>query len=356
LTQPSIKGSAITGTVEDVRKLVQTGAISETELERRLTKEALALVRQPILSSQWYEIQAVASLVELLWEVEGHGDAAYMRRRGEEIAERLLKAGLYAQLEFVKRKKLDQHSDPKTRFEAFGRDLRLIATLSGSMLNFGRWTSRPDPEHKGRYLIEIHEAAALPVPTALATEGFMNRISKEIDEAHCWRMERPRLDLVVYTMDRPLSIATPPDPSADAGGQPRGRERSKASAASPGTSKHAIKGSVFLGIVQAVLRLRDAGRVDAKELERRLGAAGLTYLGTEVALSGWYPIQVYARMRELLRDIAGGGDDAYTAKSAAESARRLIDSGLYQQLNSLERWSQYQRSGDDRRDAEERRR
>jgi hypothetical protein len=137
---------------------------------------------------------------------------------------------------------------------------------------------------------------------------------------------------------------------------PVDQEGADAVVASPKVSKHAVKGSLFLGIVQAVLRLRDARRVDATELERRLGADGLTYLGSEIALSAWYPIRVYACMRELLRDVEGGGDDAYTVKSAAESAKRLIESGLYQQLNALERWSQYQRSGDDKRDAEERRR
>jgi hypothetical protein len=354
LTQPSIKGSAITGTVEDVKKLVQKGAISEKELEQRLTGGALALVGQPIVVSGWYDMRAVASLVELLWDVEGHGDPAYLRRRGEETAERLLQAGLYTQLEFVKHHKLDGRSDAKARFEAFGRDLRRIVTLSGSIYNFGRWSVRPDPEREGRYLIEIHEATALPVPTSLATEGFLNRIAKE-HGTHLWRMERPRPDLVVYIMDRPLGVFTPSDPPANARVVPSaGRERSDA-ASFPKSSKHAVKGSVFVGIVQAVLRLRDAKRIEEIELERRLGDDGLAYLSSETALSGWYPIQVYARMRELLRDIEGDGDDAYTENSAAESARRLIDSGLYQQLNSLERWSQYQRSGDEQRDAEERR-
>src|SRR6516225_8130403 len=70
LPNPSIKGSAITSTVEDVQKLVQTGVLSEHELERRLTLDALALVRQPIAASQWYDMRAVTSVVELLWEVE----------------------------------------------------------------------------------------------------------------------------------------------------------------------------------------------------------------------------------------------------------------------------------------------
>jgi len=145
--QPSIKGSALTSTVEDVQKLVQAAPISENELEQRLTRAALALVR------------------------------------GEEISERRLQAGLYAQLDFVKRSKLDPQPDPKARCEAFGRDPRLINTLSGSMFNFGHWSSGPDSEHEGRYVIEIHEATALPVPTRLATEGFLNRPRKEMSGA-----------------------------------------------------------------------------------------------------------------------------------------------------------------------------
>jgi len=341
LPNPSIKGSAITGTREDVQKLVQDGVISEAELERRLAPDALALVQKPIAASQWYDMRAVASLVELLWDVEGHGDPAYMRSRGEEIAERLLEAGLYAQLEFVKRSKLDQQIDPKTRFEAFGRDLRLMNTLSGSMLNFGRWTSRPDPEFEGRYLIEIHEATALPVPTSLATEGFINRLMKEMREAARWRLERPRPDLVVYRMDRPLSVAAPSDSSAASLLQSHGNERADdpvvsrvpAELSPTGAPKYGIKGSLFQGIVSEVKRLIAEGRIHTSDLESFLTAEDQGFLDQSILSGSWYPIATHDRMLKLLAHRhAAGAEAAYWVEGGRQAADQLAALGIYRQF------------------------
>jgi hypothetical protein len=226
LTQPSIKGSVVVAMVEAVQKLLQSGAISEEELEDRLSSEAFELIQQPIAASRWYDIRAAHSLGKLLIDVAGHGDPDFMRGRGEVLAERLLKGGLYAQLEFVKRMNLDRHTDPKARFEAFGRDLRLVVTLGSSMFNFGRWAVRPDPERDGCYCIEVHEASALSDVGTMATEGFMNRLMKEIRLAARWCMERPRPDLVVYKMDQPLSVAMKSDSTSEASvDQSRGRVR-----------------------------------------------------------------------------------------------------------------------------------
>jgi hypothetical protein len=346
LPKPSIKGSAITGTVEDVRKLVQSGAISEKELEKRLTGGALALIRQPIAASQWYDIRAVASVVELLWDVEGHRDPAYMRRRGEEISERLLQAGLYTQLDFVKRSKLDQETDPKALFEAFGRDLRLMNTLSGSMLNFGRWTSRPDPEYEGRYIVEIHDAAALPVATSLATEGFMNRILKEMRLAARWCLERPRPDLVVYRMDRPLSVGAPSESAMDASFAPsHHRERGDAvdvaqvpeaqNPAAPPTSAtaHGIKGSLFQGIVSEVKRLITEGQIRTADLALLLTAEDQEFLSQAVLPGSWYPIATHDRMLKLLaHKQAPGGEATYWIEGGRQAADQLAALGIYRQF------------------------
>jgi hypothetical protein len=368
LTQPSIKGSAITATVEDVQKLVQKGVISEKELEQRLTGGALALVRQPIVVSSWYDMRAVASLVELLWDVEGHGDPAYMRRRGEEIGERLLQGGLYAQLEFVKRKKLDPHTDGKARFEAFGRDLRLVTTISGSMYNFGRWSVRPDPERAGRYLIEVHEATAVPVPTSLATEGFMNHLMKEMRELARWQMERPRPDLVVYIMDQPLCVREQADSSADASGittsqeelrpavrdtgvpSPREGKRAEDTAASPEVPRDAIKGSAISeqsatensvkgSILMVTLEeLRTAvrsGQLSEGEVRRALGpeTAELA-LRKEIQLASWYPVRLYDPILRYMMNALGGGKTEYLVECGRKTARELVKKGVYQQLKS----------------------
>ena len=115
-----------------------------------------------------------------------------------------------------------------------------------------------------------------------------------------------------------------------------------------------IKGSVFAGIVEHLRELRDAGKISAAELELRLGREGIAVLETKIQPASWYSIQVYGRIRELLRDVEGGGKDQYTIDGGAASARRMIESGLYQQLEYLKHWKEWVPSGDPAVDQETR--
>jgi hypothetical protein len=100
--------------------------------------------------------------------------------------------------------------------------------------------------------------------------------------------------------------------------------------------------------------LRDKGKISPAELERRLGREGVALLDAKIQAASWYSIQVYGRVRELLRDVVGGGRDQYTIDGGAASARRMIDSGLYQQLEYLKRWKEWVPSGDPAADKESR--
>ena len=115
-----------------------------------------------------------------------------------------------------------------------------------------------------------------------------------------------------------------------------------------------IKGSVFAGIVEHVRALQASGKIGAAELELRLGREGMAVLDSKIQPASWYSIQVYGRIRELLRDVEGGGDDQYTVAGGAASARRMIESGLYQQLEYLDRWKEGASSGDPSIDRETR--
>ena len=115
-----------------------------------------------------------------------------------------------------------------------------------------------------------------------------------------------------------------------------------------------IKGSVFAAIVGHVRELRDAGKIDPGELELRLGREGVALLDAKIQGASWYSIEVYGRIRELLRDVEGGGRDQYTIDGGAASARRMIESGLYQQLEYLKRWKEWVPSGDPAVDQEAR--
>ena len=201
---PSIKGSVFASVVEDARKLIERGGISRDEVARRLTPDDERLLGVEIYVSHWYDIRAYARFSELLRDVEGEGDNEFLRQKGRDTAKRLLEAGLYAQLEYLQRAGVSKVTDPAARFEAFGRDLRLLCTLSGSILNFSRWTPTPDPAQAGRYLIQVFEAKDMPEALCWRSDGFVNEMATQHGDKDLWTWERQGKDLVVFRMTRSL--------------------------------------------------------------------------------------------------------------------------------------------------------
>lgn len=201
---PSIKGSVFAGIVEDVRNLVRRGGLDVSLLTRWLKPEDMDFLDEEILVSEWYDIRAYTRMNELLRDVEGAGSNDYLRHRGRLTARRLLESGIYQQLEYLHRTELARASDPRLRFEAFGRDLRLLNTLSASILNFSRWTSKPDPEQAGRYVIEVSEAEDFPEVLCWRSDGFVNEMATQHGEPDLWGWERTGRDLIVFRMLRSL--------------------------------------------------------------------------------------------------------------------------------------------------------
>jgi hypothetical protein len=199
----AIKGSAFSKVVEDVAKLLARQALSRAEAARWLAAEDFGLLEQGVLISSWYDIRSYERMSKLLLAVEGQGNPEYLRQRGRQTAQRLLDQGLYAQLAYLKRTEMSQVESPAARFEAFGRDLRLLTTLSSSMFNFSKWGVKADPDHEGRYRIEVTEARDFPEVLCWTSEGFVNQMgAQHRRKADLWTWERPRLDRIVFRMTR----------------------------------------------------------------------------------------------------------------------------------------------------------
>jgi hypothetical protein len=166
-TAPSIKGSALSSVVEDVRRLRDEGRLGADELEARLEAADLALIDAKIQAALWYPIDGYRRLSELLLDVEGGGDPEYLVARGAHAAERLWAAGLYVQL---------QHGEQRAEAARRGtgvfseRDARLITTLSAAIFNFTRWAYRVEG---GESRIEVTEAGDWPEVAVLASRGFL---------------------------------------------------------------------------------------------------------------------------------------------------------------------------------------
>jgi hypothetical protein len=103
-----------------------------------------------------------------------------------------------------------------------------------------------------------------------------------------------------------------------------------------------IKGVLFEPVVADVLRLIEAGRLTETELEDRLPATDLAFLGSKPNAALWYPIETYTRLLELLVSVEGSPrPQQYLWQRGARAAERLIDRGLYSQLNaSVETWGE----------------
>jgi len=110
-----------------------------------------------------------------------------------------------------------------------------------------------------------------------------------------------------------------------------------------------VKGSVFAAIVEDVQKLLAAHKVERDELTRWLEPKDVVVLDGAIHAHEWYDVRIYARMAELLRDVEGNGRDSYLQKRGERTARRLLDGGLYSQLEYLQQASFGRKGGAEER-------
>jgi hypothetical protein len=201
---PSIKGSVFSAVVEDVTKLLEQRQLPDDEIARWLEPADRRLLASSISISSWYDIRSYTRMNQMLRDVAGDGDDAYLRERGRETARRLLHAGLYAQLEFLHRVEVSHTTGREARFAAFGRDLRKLTTISASILNFSRWSVEPAPDRAGHYRIVVSDAVDFPEVLCWRSDGFVNEMARLHGEADLWDWVRPAPDRVVFRMLRDI--------------------------------------------------------------------------------------------------------------------------------------------------------
>lgn len=200
MSVPEVKGIILVGVVDDLLRLKGAGEIDDTDLEARLEASDLALLDEKVDPARWYPVASYERMVELLYDVEGGRDPAYLRRRGEASAQRLVAAGVYQQLNA-----LESGAKADSRAE-FGRRVRISASLQGAMLRLGEWKVLDDPDHAGRVLIEVTDAAAFPEVMRIALEGFVTAASQVAGSDIRWYSERPSPSRILLRMDRDFAV------------------------------------------------------------------------------------------------------------------------------------------------------
>lgn len=190
---PSIKGTAFASAVEDLHALVESGRLRREQLEARLGPEDLALVEGKVLPGDWYPIDAYGRILELLGDVSG-GGVAYHVGRGRLAAERLLRSGIYRQLDRAKR--MQSQSDPVTL-------INVMLTVGRTLYNFGVWES-VDAGVAGLVRFEIRDVAALPENARHTVQGFVAWAAEHLVGADA-RVEsrRPAVDRVQFDIRLP---------------------------------------------------------------------------------------------------------------------------------------------------------
>ena len=199
---PSIKGSVIGGHAEALAKHLADGSITEAALARRFEAHEIAILKGSFAQAGWYAVGLYGRLLEFLRDQLGGGDDAYLVQAGARTAARLIAAGVHQQLDYLKRTQHRRKEHKQERSAAFGRDLRLLETITGSLLNFGRSAIVPDPDYALRWMIEKHEVEAYPAALCWTTLGFCNRMAEEHGDPDLWYWERPSASSIRFRMRR----------------------------------------------------------------------------------------------------------------------------------------------------------
>ena len=201
---PSIKGSIVASHAEVLQKYLAKAQVPTSVLARRFEPGDLELLAGRIEPTRWYDIRLYARLLEFLRDYAGEGSNQYLLDAGRRSAENLIRAGIHQQLEYLRRTQHKERIDAAERFAAFGRDLRLLSSITGSILNFSEVTVVQDPEHRLRWMLVRADAREFPEVLCWTTQGFSNRMAEEHGAPDLWRWERPSADVVRYRMRREI--------------------------------------------------------------------------------------------------------------------------------------------------------
>jgi len=101
-------------------------------------------------------------------------------------------------------------------------------------------------------------------------------------------------------------------------------------------SEPSIKGTIFGAVAEEIQALRESGRISEDELGAALESADIALLERKTLPASWYPMSTYARYLDLLCRIEGRGAPAYYETRGHMSARRLMEAGMYAQLDLLD--------------------
>lgn len=170
MDRPSIKGTAFVSATSDLHELLEAGRLTREQLETRLRPEDVEILDSKILPGDWYPIDSYGRILDLLGEVSG-GGAQYHVERGRKAAERLLRSGIYRQLD----KAIERRSE-KDKASL----ISIMLTVGRTLYNFGAWELVRDGSSDNLLRFELQQMAALPENARITIQGFVEWATENI--------------------------------------------------------------------------------------------------------------------------------------------------------------------------------
>ncbi len=199
---PKVKGTLMSGLTLAVQALVENGSISREALEARLSTAAIEHIDEKPRDISWYSMEVYGELLDVLWDVAGDRDPAFMRGVGQVTAINMSKSATYDSFLSLTREEFQGGA------EGFIDRMRIVCRLNELFYDFLNISVQYDLEAD---LIELVYENAEPFTEAiyLATLGFLNGLvqagkgdidSPLSDEAK-WEGHRLSPDRIVYSHD-----------------------------------------------------------------------------------------------------------------------------------------------------------
>jgi hypothetical protein len=98
-----------------------------------------------------------------------------------------------------------------------------------------------------------------------------------------------------------------------------------------------IKGAAIAKLIEDVQACLARGETDRARLEANLAPETVRMLEGKVEIGNWYPVGMYNELTDLIWQEEGGGRSDYLRQRGEKMMKRLMEAGLYQQLDFLDR-------------------
>ncbi len=194
---PSIKGAAISRLIEDVQECLARNEADRGRLEAGLSPETLTMLESKAEIGAWYPIEQYNELTALIWREEGDQRPDYMRQRGENMMKRLMEAGLYQQLDSMKR--IEGEAREGLSHSGILRSCRLVGSVVGTIRNFGDDTWEWSADNPNLMHHHTRDASAVSEAMRLVSEGsetYLVRVARP--NAPPVRAQRLAPDHILY--------------------------------------------------------------------------------------------------------------------------------------------------------------